>query len=192
MCVSIHHCYANIPIVAGGQRLGTFISQLSSFLCDRLILHTWTSPAASTHQFCFCLSPVFNSVLFETYYLVCLILFLTLKNVALSDSDSFILKNVTKRVANLQKLADEMISRGEMNVEEARKFVDEMVQQAQQEIVQPGSSPQKKEPRVIEIVDEEETKTTPPTSNSTPQNQVDNLKQQVESLQEELRRLQKE
>ena len=91
-----------------------------------------------------------------------------------------------------QKLADEMIARGEMNVDEARKFVDDMVQQAQQEVVQPGSSTQQKEPRVIEIVDEEESATTTPESKPKPQNQVNDLKQQVESLQEELRRLQKE
>ena len=84
-----------------------------------------------------------------------------------------------------QKLADEAIARGEMNVEEARKFVDDMVQQAQQEVVQPGASTTaKREPRVIEIIDEEPDN--PPAS----ANKVDDLKQQVESLQEELRRLQ--
>ena len=84
-----------------------------------------------------------------------------------------------------QKLADEEIARGEMNVEEARKFVDDMVQQAQQEVVQPGASTTaKREPRVIEIIDEEPDN--PPAS----ANKVDDLKQQVESLQEELRRLQ--
>lgn len=69
-----------------------------------------------------------------------------------------------------QKLADEMISRGEMNMEEARKFVDDMVQQAQQEVVQPVTeNTQKKEPRVIEIISEEETEA--PKSDN-----VDNLK----------------
>ena len=88
-----------------------------------------------------------------------------------------------------QKLADEMIARGELNVEEARKFVDDMVQQAQQEVVQAGNNTdESKEPRVIEIVDEEESETQKPAS----PNKVDDLKQQVESLQEELRRLQKD
>ena len=88
--------------------------------------------------------------------------------------------------AQAQKLADEMISRGELNVEEARKFVDEMVKQAQQEVVSSSENkaPQK-EPRVIEIISEEE----PETNKS---NNVEDLKQQVASLQEELRRLQRE
>ena len=85
-----------------------------------------------------------------------------------------------------QKLADEMISRGEMNVEEARKFVDDMVQQAQQDVVQSAEvKTEKKEPRVIEIISEEEPEA--PKSDN-----VDNLKDRVASLQEELRRLQKE
>ena len=85
-----------------------------------------------------------------------------------------------------QKLADEMISRGEMNVEEARKFVDEIVQQAQQDVVPPpNAKTENKEPRVIEIISEEE----PETEKSA---NVDDLRQQVESLQEQLRRLQKE
>ena len=84
-----------------------------------------------------------------------------------------------------QKLADEMISRGELNVEEARKFVDDMVQQAQQEVVQSVSENEsKKEPRVIEIISEEE-----PEQKS---DNVDDLRNKVSSLQEELRRLQKD
>ena len=104
-----------------------------------------------------------------------------------------------------QKLADEMAERGEMSTEEARKFVDEMVEQAQQGKV-PGnqnSQSDSREPRRIEIVDEAETSTTPttpttPNSNSTSSepsrsgNPGDNLRKQVESLQEELRRLKKE
>lgn len=84
-----------------------------------------------------------------------------------------------------QKLADEMIARGELNVEEARKFVDEMVQQAQTEVVQPSQTKTDKEPRIIEIVNEEEPEE--PKSDN-----VDNLKDRVASLQEELRRLQKD
>lgn len=85
-----------------------------------------------------------------------------------------------------QKLADEMIARGEMNMEEARKFVDDMVQQAQQDVV-PSSEvkTEKKEPRVIEIISEEE-------SENPKSDNVDNLKDRVASLQEELRRLQKD
>jgi polyhydroxyalkanoate synthesis regulator phasin len=85
-----------------------------------------------------------------------------------------------------QKLADEMIARGEINVDEARKFVDDMVRQAQQDIVEPSENKtEKKEPRVIEIISEEE----PETKKS---DHVEDLRQQVASLQEELRRLQRE
>lgn len=83
-----------------------------------------------------------------------------------------------------QKLADEMIARGEMNVEEARTFVDDMVQQAQQNAVPaPDSDSGSTKPRVIEIINDEEVEAESP-------NKVDDLKQQVESLQEELRRMQ--
>ena len=59
-----------------------------------------------------------------------------------------------------QKLADEMIARGEMNMDEARKFVDDMVQQAQQDVVPSAEvKTEKKEPRVIEIISEEESET---------------------------------
>ena len=85
-----------------------------------------------------------------------------------------------------QKLADEMIARGEINVEEARKFVDEMVQEAQQGVVQPSETQAtRKEPRVIEIINEED-------SEPAKSDNVDNLRDQVASLQEELRRLKKD
>ena len=84
-----------------------------------------------------------------------------------------------------QKLAEEMIQRGEMNAEEARKFVDDLVEQAQQESVG-EAKPDSREPRKIEIVDEDEATT------QTQQNKNQDLRQQVQSLQEELRRLRKE
>lgn len=86
-----------------------------------------------------------------------------------------------------QKLADELVAKGEMNTEEARRFVEEMVNRAQQ----PGTSPAPEpttnsEPRRIEILsdDEEPTKTNSP--------DVDNLRRQVMDLQEELRQLERE
>lgn len=87
-----------------------------------------------------------------------------------------------------QKLAEEMIQRGEMNAEEARKFVDDLVEQAQQESIPNPKEPNSREPRKIEIVDEEEAKT----ETSAGQNNNPDLRQQVQSLQEELRRLRKE
>ena len=97
-----------------------------------------------------------------------------------------------------QKLAEEMAERGEMSTEEARKFVDELVEQAQQGTVTSQTSSNEREPRRIEIVDEAET-TTEPKSNPTAQAKTsgsddnsDDLRQQVQSLQEELRRLKKD
>lgn len=94
-----------------------------------------------------------------------------------------------------QKLADEMAERGEMSTEEARKFVDDLVEQAQQGVVPGNSKSDEKEPRRIEIVDEDEPtaegKTEPPKSGQEHGNSED-LRQQVQSLQEELRRLKKE
>jgi len=94
-----------------------------------------------------------------------------------------------------QKLAEEMAERGEMSTEEARKFVDDLMEQAQQETVpgNSGSSASEKEPRRIEIVDEGEApssvETKKPGANKAGS---DDLRQQVQSLQEELRRLRKE
>lgn len=85
-----------------------------------------------------------------------------------------------------QKLADEMVARGEITTEEARKLVDEMVNRAQQ--VEPGTTNDRKssEPRKIEIVSDDE--------EPAPENpeKVDALRQQVAALQEELRRLQRD
>lgn len=85
-----------------------------------------------------------------------------------------------------QKIADEMVQRGEMTTEEAKRMVDEMVRRAQQADATappPGETP--KEPRRIEILEEEET-------SSSSGNPNDNLRSQVENLQEELRRLRKD
>ncbi|AFZ37691.1 hypothetical protein Sta7437_4218 [Stanieria cyanosphaera PCC 7437] len=87
-----------------------------------------------------------------------------------------------------QKLADEMIARGELNTEEARKFVDDLVRQAQQDSVNPAQEDTKpKQPRQIEILSDEEENNQ---ANSQPK--IDNLREQVESLQAELRRLKQE
>ena len=85
-----------------------------------------------------------------------------------------------------QKLADEMVARGEMSIDEARKYVDDLIQQAQQETVQPSKDSQTREPRPIEILSEDEE----PAKNE-PEN-LEALRQQVQSLQEELRRLKRD
>lgn len=85
-----------------------------------------------------------------------------------------------------QKLADELVSKGEMTTEEARKFVDEMLKQAPEnpagEQVNESAAP---EPRLIEIVTEEEKPAGAETD-------VDNMRKQVQALQEELRRLKRD
>ncbi|MCW6038333.1 phasin family protein [Spirulina subsalsa FACHB-351] len=87
-----------------------------------------------------------------------------------------------------QKLAEEMVKRGEITTEEASKLVDEWIQQAQHPSVQEGNQ-DAKEPRRIEIILDED----PPASNSQPPSDpVQNLRDQVQNLQEELRRIQKD
>jgi polyhydroxyalkanoate synthesis regulator phasin len=81
-----------------------------------------------------------------------------------------------------QKLADEMVSRGEITAEEAKRMVDDMVSRAQQ---QPPTStpPGPAEPIRIEILDDEEPTAAP--------SDADALRDQVEKLREELNNLRK-
>ncbi|NRB06289.1 MAG: phasin family protein [Richelia sp.] len=97
---------------------------------------------------------------------------------------------VSELRSQVQKLADEMVARGEMNTEEARRFVEDMMKQAQKQS-QSNVEPENKsysEPRRIEILEEDEQ---PPTNTSAP-GKLDNLRQQVLNLQEELKRLQRD
>jgi polyhydroxyalkanoate synthesis regulator phasin len=92
--------------------------------------------------------------------------------------------------SQVQKLADEMVAKGEMNTEEARRFVEDMMRQAQQP--QPPADTAEKsppsEPRRIEILEEDEE----PTVKKESTENVDKLRQQVLNLQEELKNLQNE
>jgi polyhydroxyalkanoate synthesis regulator phasin len=84
------------------------------------------------------------------------------------------------------KLADELVERGEMTSEEAKKFVDDLVRNSQKPIGDTSSSSNsgdKDRPRIINIDDEEDS--------SPVANDVDVLKSEVEALQEELKRLQR-
>ncbi len=87
----------------------------------------------------------------------------------------------------VQKLADEMVERGEMSAEDARKFVDEMVSRAQQPPSVQSNDPRPSEPRKIEILDDDEEPAA-----STPQNSVEDMRRQVMDLQEELRQLKRD
>lgn len=95
------------------------------------------------------------------------------------------LKDLRKQA---QQLADEMVKRGEMNTEEASRFVDDIIRQAQQPKVEQDNSKTNTDtqPRPIEILDDDED-TIPSDSGS---EDVDHLRNQVQALQEELRRLQ--
>jgi len=94
---------------------------------------------------------------------------------------------LTELRTEAQKLADELVKRGEMSTEEARRFVDDMVQQAQQQTpVESAQQPKPAEPRLIEIVSEEED-ISPKDGKET--GGVDKLREQVQNLQDELRRL---
>ncbi len=107
------------------------------------------------------------------------------------------LDNVKDLRIQAQKLADEMAERGEMTTEEARKFVDELIEQAQQGTVTGNNQSDAREPRRIEIVDEDEpvtesTAKTEPSKSAQSNTDSEDLRRQVQSLQEELRRLKKE
>ncbi|MDY6939174.1 MAG: phasin family protein [Cyanobacteriota bacterium] len=88
-----------------------------------------------------------------------------------------------------QKLADEMVERGEMSTDEARRFVEEMMQQGQPTpgTASPKSAPS--EPRRIEILDDEEPSQTAAQGEG---ENVSELHDQVRELQEELRRLERD
>ncbi len=73
------------------------------------------------------------------------------------------------------KLADELVERGEMTTEEARKFVEDLLAQAQGKSAK--EPPKEPKPRNIEILDGDS------------EDEVDALRRQLEALQAELERL---
>lgn len=86
-----------------------------------------------------------------------------------------------------QSVADEMVQKGEMNAEEAKKFVNDMVKQAQQKVPAGKKKPEEKtegvnEPRRIEILDDEE-------PDIRKENEAEKLRQQLDELQQELKNL---
>ncbi len=85
------------------------------------------------------------------------------------------------------KLADELVERGEMTTEEARKFVDDLVRNSQKPLSesQNSSNPSGKDtPRSISIDDDDD-------DSIQTVSDVDSLKGKVQALQDELKRLQK-
>lgn len=91
---------------------------------------------------------------------------------------------LTELEEQAQKVADKMVARGEISAEEARKYVENLVQQAQKKKKDSSQSPSDKEPRLIEIITEEEE-----TAKISQSNNINELRDKVDLLQEELRRL---
>ena len=105
--------------------------------------------------------------------------------------------------AQLQKLADEFVDRGEMTAEEAKRFVDDLIQKAQKEAdaqypnpptASSSAPPSPTPPRRIEIDDDPIAKAPAPENPSTqaPTDPVTNMRRQIDDLQAELRRLRKD
>ena len=91
-----------------------------------------------------------------------------------------------------QKLADEMVAKGEMTTEEAKRFVEDLMKQAQQPPTDSTTNATPNEPRRIEILSEEENTPSSPRTSEKSEKDVDQLRSQVLKLQEELRRLQRD
>lgn len=83
-----------------------------------------------------------------------------------------------------QKLADEMVARGEITAEEAKRLVDDMVSRAQQSSAAPPPAQQQPQPINIEILDDDELASAAPSD-------ADELRSQVEKLRAELENLRK-
>ena len=80
-----------------------------------------------------------------------------------------------------QKIADELVARGELTTEEAQRVVNEMVNRAESV---PQSPPETlKEPRRIEILDDDDDSTV----GDTTVDEAEILRRQVEALRQELK-----
>jgi polyhydroxyalkanoate synthesis regulator phasin len=111
---------------------------------------------------------------------------------------SFAGEKASSKLAELrtetQKLADELVKRGEMSTEEARRFVEDMMNQAQGQInntASPSSQDKPSQPRRIEILEVLSDESSDESS-SGKDPEVDNLRQEVQKLQEELQNLQRD
>jgi polyhydroxyalkanoate synthesis regulator phasin len=97
--------------------------------------------------------------------------------------------NLQELKSQAQKLADEMVLRGEMTAEEARRYVDELVSQAQVDSGETTESSAPREPRRIEIVFDDAEESPQETAKAENSPNAEDLRKQVEALQEELRRI---
>ncbi len=92
-------------------------------------------------------------------------------------------KTIEELREQAQKLAQEMVERGEITADEARRYVDEWVNKTQQATASPPQPSQAapQQPRQIEILEED--------PDSPPDETVDDMQQKLADLQAELNRL---
>ncbi len=83
------------------------------------------------------------------------------------------------------KLAEELVERGEMSTDEAKKFVDDLIRQSQKPQDQMKTAEDFSSPRTINIDDDQD-------SNQSPESvdEVEALRVKVQKLQDELRNIQ--
>ncbi|MEM9219485.1 MAG: hypothetical protein AAGD25_34780 [Cyanobacteria bacterium P01_F01_bin.150] len=101
-------------------------------------------------------------------------------------------ENLSKLRTQAQKLADEMVARGEITAEEAKKMVDDMVTRAQNPsdaTVDVSAQATASEPRTIEIIDETDASDSTSSDTSSKSSANEALRQQVADLEEQLRKL---
>ncbi|MFE4107771.1 phasin family protein [Almyronema epifaneia] len=80
-----------------------------------------------------------------------------------------------------QKIVDELVARGEMTTEEAQRLINDMVAQAQQS--PPPSQPSSpKQPRRIEIIEDDDTALAEVHQEEVLRRQVEALRQELENL----------
>ena len=97
--------------------------------------------------------------------------------------------NLQELKSQAQKVADEMVFRGEMTADEARRYVEELVNQAQVNPAETTESSSPREPRRIEIVFDDAEESGQEVAKAENPTNAEDLRKQVEALQEELRRI---
>ena len=94
-----------------------------------------------------------------------------------------------------QELADEMVARGEISAEEAKRMVDDAIQRAQEAVPGGGPSPdappqENRGPRPIEVIDITDEDDGGASASGNPD--VQTMRDEVQALEEELRRLKRD
>jgi polyhydroxyalkanoate synthesis regulator phasin len=92
---------------------------------------------------------------------------------------------LTELKAQATKLAEELVERGEMSTDEAKRFVDDMIRQSQKSPNQMKTAEDFSSPRTINIDDDQDSE-----SSSESVDEVEALRAKVQKLQDELRKIQ--